>query len=286
MTISEIIARAAARLAAHRGENSRLDAEVLLCHVLNRDRAWLLAHHPDTIGSEEQRYYDLLLDRRAVREPLQYITAKQEFWGIGFLVTPDVLIPRPETELVVERALAAAGAAKTPVIVDLCTGSGCIAVSLARELASARVYAVDRSPEALAVARTNSLRNGVDGRIGFLTGDLFGPLGFAVADGSVDVVTANPPYVRSGDLPALQPEVRDFEPEIALVSGPEGTEVAERILRETPRFLRSGGTLIMEFGMGQAGALQAIAADTGAYGTTEVLRDLAGIDRVIITKKK
>lgn len=286
MTISEIIAKAASRLVTHKIENSRLDAEVLLGHVLNRDRAWLIAHYPDRISDTETRYYERLIERRAVREPLQYITAEQEFWGLDLLVTPDVLIPRPETELVVENALSCLRNAKEPVVIDLCTGSGCIAICLACELPGAGIFATDRSVEALTVARTNAQRHGVEKRIRFIEGDLFGPLNVADMDGSVSVITANPPYVRSGDLATLQPEVRDFEPEMALVSGPSGTEVAERIIVESPRYLRSGGTLVMEFGMGQAETLRAAAESSKAYDSIEVLKDLAGIERVIITQRK
>jgi len=286
VTISEIIATAAARLAAHKIENSRLDAEVLLGHVLNRDRAWLIAHYPDQISDSEMQYYEHLVERRAVREPLQYITAKQEFWGLDFLVTPDVLIPRPETELVVENARSLLRDALRPVVIDLCTGSGCIAICLARELTTARIFATDRSAEALTVARTNANHHGVEQRIRFIEGDLFGPLNVADMDGSVSVITANPPYVPIGDMAGLQPEVRDFEPELALLAGPEGTEVAGRIISEAPRYLRSGGSLVMEFGMGQAGVLRGMADRTGAYSTIDVLKDLAGIDRVLVAAKK
>ncbi len=286
MTIAETIARAAARLAAHRIENSRLDAELLLGHALGRDRAWLVAHYPDRIGDEETRYYDGLIRRRAVREPLQYILSKQEFWGIDFLVTPDVLIPRPETELVVEAAVGLLSGRREPLVIDLCTGSGCIAITLAHELPGARIYATDRSEKALHVARTNARKQGVEQRIRFIEGDLFGPLVVAGMEGMIDAITANPPYVRSGELPGLQPEVRDFEPEMALVSGPEGTEISRRIIVESPRYLKPGGSLILEFGMGQAGALRGIAEQTEAYAGVEVLKDLARIDRVLVAKKK
>ena len=286
MTIAESIAKAAARLATHKIENSRLDAEVLLGHALNRDWAWLVAHYPDRISDVETRHYERLVERRAVREPLQYITAKQEFWGIDFLVTPEVLIPRPETELVVENALSRLRNVTEPTIIDLCTGSGCIAICLARELPKARVLATDRSAEALAVAKTNALRQGVDQQIRFIEGDLFGPLNVAGLEGSVDVITANPPYVRSSELPGLQPEVRDFEPEMALVSGPAGTEIAERIIAESPGYLKSGGALIMEFGMGQTEALREMIERTAVYAATSVLKDLAGIERVIVAKKQ
>lgn len=285
MTIAEAIAKAAGRLAAHEIEHSRLDAEVLLGHLIGRDRAWLLAHGPDVLDVRHERGYDLLLDRRAVREPIQYITGVQEFWGLPFTVTPDVLIPRPETELVVEAALRTAAGNSAPLLVDLCTGSGCIAISLANELQEASIIALDRSAAALDVARRNARQNGVEERIRFLEGDLFAPLAGMGLGHQVDVITANPPYVREGDLAGLQPEVRDFEPELALIAGPRGTEVAERIVAAAPDLLRPGGVLILEMGMGQAPALSRIIEGTGTYGTLDVLTDLAGIDRVIVTKR-
>jgi release factor glutamine methyltransferase len=285
VTIAEAIAKAAARLAARRIENARLDAEVLLRFVLDRDRAWLVAHFPDELDERYRRYYDQLLTRRAVREPLQYIIGRQEFWGLDFTVTPDVLIPRPETELVVASALEALDGRPAPVIADLCTGSGCIAVSLAKALPGARIYAADRSAEALAVARTNAGRHAVADRIRFLEGDLFGPLAGAGLRGAMDAVTANPPYVTAGEFASLQPEVRDFEPEIALVAGPEGTEVAERIIRAAPEYLTAGGQLVLEMGIGQAASLRPAVERTGAYASVRVLKDLSGIDRVIVARK-
>jgi release factor glutamine methyltransferase len=197
-----------------------------------------------------------------------------------------VLIPRPETEFVVEAAAAAVSETPAPIIIDLCTGSGCIAVSLAYELPRARIFATDRSGAALDIARHNARQNGVAERIRFIEGDLFGPLDELDLTGRADVIAANPPYVRSGDLVGLQPEVRDFEPEIALITGPEGTEVAERIIGAAPEYLRPGGSLIVEMGLGQAEALRKAIKTAGRYGPVEVLKDLAGIERVIIAKKE
>lgn len=274
------------RLSAHGIEHARLDAELLLGHALGRDRAWLLVHMQDQFEGPGQRLYEKYIDRRAVREPLQYITGVQEFWGLPFIVTPDVLIPRPETELVVESAIRSMRTVAAPVFIDLCTGSGCIAVSLAREYPRARIFATDRSEPALDIARRNARQNGVADRIRFLEGDLFEPLNETDLIGRVDAIVTNPPYIRSDELPALQPEVRDFEPEMALIAGPAGTEIAERIIGESPVYLRSGGSLIMEMGMGQTDALRTIIAAAGAYAEPEVLKDLAGIERVILAKKK
>ncbi len=286
MTIAEAIANAAERLAAQGVDNARLDAEVLLRHVLGRDRAWLVAHYPDRLDDDPHRSYDAAVERRARREPLQYITGKQEFWGLPFNVTPAVLIPRPETELIVEEALKRTADVSAPVIIDLCTGSGCIAVSLAHALPKARVFATDRSARALDVARENARLNAVADRIRFCEGDLFAPLDELDLGGRIDVIATNPPYVRESERAGLQPEVRDFEPEMALFAGPLGMEIAEKIITAAPAYLRPGGALIMEMGIGQAGALRKMAEKTGAFATIELVKDLAGIDRLITVRKK
>ncbi len=285
LTIAEEITRAAQKLSAAGIQTARLDAELLLRHVLGKDRSWIITRGNDALDNEHLALFEEAVRRREKREPLQYITGRQEFWGLDFIVTPDVLIPRPETELVVEAALRTAGEHASPAIVDLCTGSGCIAVSLAKELPASRVFAGDRSEKALETSRRNAQRHGVSGRIRFLEGDLFGPLDELDIRGKVDVITANPPYVKSGDLPLLQPEVRDFEPAMALIAGPEGTEIAARIISAAPEFLRKGCPLIMEMGLGQAEALAGMVRKTGAYAPPGILKDLAGIERVIVTRR-
>jgi release factor glutamine methyltransferase len=176
--------------------------------------------------------------------------------------------------------------ASRATIVDLCTGSGCIAVSLAKELGNTRIFAADTSSQALAVARENAQRHGVSDRIRFLEGDLYAPLEELAIRGLVDVITANPPYIRSGDLPMLQPEVRDYEPELALMAGTEGTEVQQKIIESASDLLKKHGTLIMEMGMGQAEILKRMVDETGTYDKPEILKDLAGIDRVLVVKRK
>ena len=285
MTIIETINKAAARLSAHKVDNARWDAELLVCHVLGRDRAWLLAHMQDQIDEQSLRLYERVIDRRAVREPLQYITGRQEFWGLPFKVTPDVLIPRPETEFVVEAALKAVSMAIAPVIIDVCTGSGCIAISLAKELLNAQVFATDRSEQALGIARENARMNQVADRIRFLAGNLFTPVNELDLHGKVDVIATNPPYIPMGDLASLQPEVRDFEPEMALIAGPQGTEIGTAIIRQAPQCLKQGGTLVMEMGMGQTAELSRIVNDTGNYRSLEIVKDLAGIERVLVARK-
>jgi len=285
VTIADTIRRAAEQLATAGIETARLDAEVLLAHLLKKDRVWLIAHNTDALDIDSASNYEYVVDRRAQREPLQHIVGNQEFWGLDFMVSPDVLIPRPETELVVESAIKAAEKMAAPLILDLCTGSGCIAISIAKHLAASRTMATDWSGRALAIARENARHHGVADRIKFLEGDLFEPLEELDIQGKVDIIVANPPYIPARDLAALQPEVRDHEPEMALIAGKQGTEIHQCIISTAPRYLKQHGQLIMEMGMGQAAALVHMARDTNAYETPEILKDLAGIDRVIVVKK-
>ncbi len=287
MTISDAICGATEQLAHSGIQTARLDAEVLLAHIVKKDRAWLIAHDRDALDTAEGKFFEEAIQRRSRREPLQYITGRQEFWGLDFLVTPDVLIPRPETELLVESAARfAREAGRNIAVIDICTGSGCVAVSLARELAGARIFACDVSAQALAVARENARLNGVSDRIRFLEGDLFEPCEELDIRGGIDMITANPPYIPAGDLQTLQPEVRDYEPGTALIGGPAGTEIQKRILALAHGFLKNHGVLIMEMGMGQAAELRKTADNAGSYESIEILKDLAGIDRVIVARKR
>jgi release factor glutamine methyltransferase len=285
LTLNQEIRIAAEKLAQVGIPTARLDAELLLRHILGRDRAWLLAHSNDSLDAAHQRVFENLIKRRGTREPIQHIVGRQEFWGLDFIVTPDVLIPRPETELVVESALREARGMKAPVIVDLCSGSGCIAISLAKELPAARLFATDISEKALAIARENARRHDVSDRIRFFEGDLFGPLEELDLRGRVDMIVSNPPYVRVSELDTLQPEVRDFEPKTALIAGPEGTEIHERIISAAPDYLKRYGALILEMGLGQSAQLVALMRESGRYKPPEVLKDLAGIERVIVAEK-
>jgi release factor glutamine methyltransferase len=266
--------------------NARLDAEVLLSHIIHKDRVWLITHRDDVLDDKNQLDFKKAIQRRSIREPLQYIIGNQEFWGLEFKVGPDVLIPRPETELIIEAALTIVTDRNKAVrIIDLCTGSGCIAVSLAKELANAHIIATDASEKALGVARENTRDHGAADRIRYLEGDLFEPLKELDIRGQIDIIVSNPPYVRESDLPALQSEVKDYEPLMALVAGPEGTEIAQRIIKHATEYLKKNGALIMEMGLGQSGELTRMTEATGAYCKPEVLKDLAGIERVIVAKK-
>lgn len=259
---------------------------MLLSRIIRRDRVWLISHRDDVLDDKNQRDFDEAIQRRSKSEPLQYIIGNQEFWGLEFKVTPDVLIPRPETELIIEAALTLVPVRNKAVrIIDLCTGSGCIAVSLAKELAFAHVIATDASEKALEVARENARAHGVADRIRYLEGDLFEPLKELDIRGQIDIIVSNPPYVRESDLPALQSEVKDYEPLMALVAGPEGTEMAQRIIKHASEYLKKNGALILEMGLGQTGALTRMTEAIGSYCKPEVLKDLAGIERVIVARK-
>jgi release factor glutamine methyltransferase len=226
-----------------------------------------------------------LFARRAAREPLQYLLGTQEFYGLTFVVTPAVLIPRPETELLVETLVRHFFSEPQPIVADIGTGSGCIAVALARALPSVMLYATDCSRAALSVARWNAGLNGVGGRLRFRAGDLCESLRGLGLEGKLSAVVSNPPYIPDGELDGLQPEVRGFEPRLALAGGADGLEVHRRLLRDAAEFLAPEGLLAMEMGHGQAEPLHRLALECGAYDRIQTRRDAAGIDRVICLQK-
>jgi len=267
-------------------ESPRLDAELLLRHVLGMNQAEFYLHIDDAIRPDLELGLWPLLQRRARREPLAYITGHKEFWSLDFTVTPDVLIPRPETELLVEAALERTRPMPTsPLkILDIGTGSGAIAVCLAKELREAQISAVDISSAALQVARENAERHGVADRIRFAQGDLFGPL--AEERGSFDLILANPPYIRSGDLAELAPEIREWEPIVALDGGADGLDIYRRIVSQCRGHLANEGHLMFEIGDAMAKAVEQIIAGAGGFETAALLRDYAGKDRVIATRKR
>lgn len=222
-----------------------------------------------------------LVRRRASREPVQYLLGTQEFCGRDFAVSPAVLIPRPETETVVEAVLDRCPADGHVIMADVGTGSGCIGISLALALPRALVHATDRSEAALVVARDNAARHGVHDRMRFLLGDLAAPLLEDGLEGRLNVVVANPPYIPESALAALQPEVRDFEPWLALSGGPDGLTLHRGLVAAAPRLLAPGGVLVLEVGIGQAPALRALAEASGAFSSVWTRRDRLGIERVV-----
>ena len=277
---------AAARLSAGGIDNPRLDAEVLLAHGLNISREKLVMGGDLTMPPAAASGIETSLLRRLAREPVAYITGRQEFWSLDFAVTPDVLIPRPDTERLVEVALICAAkfpAAKPLRIVDLCTGSGAVAVSLARELPLAQIYLTDISPAALAVARRNAEAHQVAARMQYFTGDLFYALRPRPAPG-FDLIVSNPPYVRRAEISTLAPEVSRWEPRAALDGGIDGLDFYRRIVVSAPEYLVEQGALALEIGVDMAAEVSALCADTGRYREIEVFRDYAGRDRVILAQ--
>jgi release factor glutamine methyltransferase len=285
---------AIAQLAAAEIEEPRLHAEVLVFHVLHCDRAYLFAHPERELTSAEQSQYNRLVARRAAGEPLQYLTGHQAFWKADFLVTPAVLIPRPETEHLIEAVLDLVrhfGLGPRLKLIDVGTGSGAIAITLARELAQAgvqaEVHAVDLSPEALEVARLNAARlnaqrvvtENLGARVHFAQSDV---LASVTRDASFDFVVSNPPYVGRDEADKVQEVVRHYEPPMAVFAGDDGLDVIRRLIPQAWEALRPGGWLLMEIGYTQS---EAVGALLGGWHNVHTIADLAGIPRVIVARK-
>jgi release factor glutamine methyltransferase len=239
-----------------------------------------MAHSSDDIGFDHWKPYYELLQRRYRGEPIQYITGETEFYGLPFRVTPDVLIPRPETELLVEKVLASAASFQAPRIVDVGAGSGAIAVALAHHLPCAAITAIDLSPAALTIARQNAALNAVSSRIRFLKGDLLAP----VAHEQFEIVVSNPPYVPTTDRPTLSVEVRDHEPALALFAGPDGLDIYRRLIPQAFAALVPGGFLALEIGFAQSPAIADLLASSG-FHQIEFLPDLQSIPRVALAQR-
>jgi release factor glutamine methyltransferase len=290
VTIGELARQGTMMLRRAGIEDAAREAGWLLEHALRRPALDLRLSESQPVEGEGLRRAQALLARRANREPLQYLLGTQEFCGVEFEVEPSVLIPRPETELLVDAAVRYAGmqsaAGRRPVIVDMGTGSGCIAVTLARRMPLAVLYATDRSAEALRVAKRNAERHGVAGQVTFLEGDLLQPLRACGVSGRADLVISNPPYIAEREWEALQPEVRLFEPRIALAGGEDGLAIYRRLVLEAAKLLTTAGWLIMEVGQGQVHPILALIEATGRYGTVDVRPDQAGIDRVVAAQKQ
>ena len=257
---------------------ARREAGSLLSFVIGRDRTFLISHADDLVGEQELVRFRETVARRAAGEPLQYITGVQDFFGREFRVTPDTLIPRPETELLVEAALEVMGEAAS--ICDVGTGSGCIAVTLLCERTDARAIAVDISKAALAVAAENARRHGVSDRIVFQVSDCFENV-----NSTFDLIVSNPPYVSADALPGLQREVRDHEPLVALSPGADGLSVIRRLLSEGPQFLKKSGYLIMEIGFDQCEKVQEL-INPNVWRLQEIRPDLQGIPRILVLEKR
>ena len=304
MTLAEQLQQADALLqTGPHPKRARRDAETLLLHHLGKNRAWLLAHLADEFGGCTAIGYAALIDRRRCGEPVQYITGEAEFFALPFHVTPDVLIPRPETEHLIEKVLeifrAPSGTdpgapsvqrswlngweteiASAPCILDIGTGSGAIAVALAHHLPESQITAIDISNTALSVARENAALNGVSHRVRFLQGDLLSP----VRGEQFDIIVSNPPYVANADRETLAIEVRDYEPALALFAGNDGIEIYRRLIPAAFASLVPGGFLLLEIGFGQQNLVRDLLAASG-FRNIEFTLDLQNIPRVAIAQR-
>lgn len=289
MTLLELLNWSTTYLREHGIENPRLNAELLLARCLNLTREGLYTRLGDRFGKEGKESLEYLIRRRVSGEPLQYILGHQEFWSIYLRVDPRVLIPRPETELLVEQSLSilSEGSLKgTPRVLEIGTGSGAIAISLAKEVRDLFIVATDISGEALLLARENALSAGVDHQIMFVKGDLFGPFRLMREKGSFDLILSNPPYIQCSEIQNLAREIKDYEPIVALNGGADGMAFYRSIVSQGPRYLREGGWLLLEVGKGQGKTLSAMIEEEGFFTRAERIKDLSGIERVVKAQKK
>ena len=284
-TLGEAIAESRRVLDQAGIESAEQEALWIVQHVLRLPAHHVVIDRDRLLASTELVDVKGLIQRRVGREPLQYILGTQEFCGLEFHVNPAVLIPRPETELLVEYVAQRISSEQPATIVDVCTGSGCIAVAIARQRPRARLIATDLSSRSLDVARQNAARHSVGERMIWLEGNLLGALAGQRLEGQVDVIVSNPPYIAEADWATLQPEVRLFEPRGALIAGPQGTELHERLLQEASRYLSPGGALILEIGAGQARAIRQIVEQISGYRFHRLVYDEAGLERVVIVER-
>ena len=281
LSIGGAIREGAQRLAAAGVIEPRREAGSVLAHVLGRDRSFIIAHADDPLTAEQREALQMLIERRTVGEPLQYIIGQQEFFKLDFEVTPDVLIPRPETELIVETSLELLKTDPKPYFADIGTGSGCIAISILHELPEAHALATDFSRAALRVALRNAERHHVSDRLALFESDCFSDLD---ANESFTLITSNPPYVSADELKSIQREVR-FEPRAALAAGSDGLSVIRRLLSEARPFLRGGGYLVFEIGFGQSEAVEQL-VDRGVWKLLEIRKDLQDTPRTFVLQGK
>jgi len=282
ITIAQALLDGSQTLAKAGVPESRREAASLLANVLKRDRTFLIAHGEDELSEDQFNHFISFIERRATGEPSQYVTGNQDFYGRTFIVSPDVLIPRPETELLVEVACKYLNHQSSAVsICDVGTGSGCIAITLLHELPQAHGIGVDISEAAIAIAEENAQVHEVKDRVSFVVSDCFEAL---PRSASFDLIVSNPPYVSAAAVPGLQREVRDHEPLGALSPGPDGLSIIRRLLRDAPGFLRENGLLVMEIGFDQGEATEAL-IDSKVWDLVTIVPDLAGIPRIVVLKK-
>jgi len=286
--IKEILHATAGLFQDKKIDSPRLCAEVLLSHQLKKSRVELYLTFDQPLSSSEIAGFRSLVKRRLNREPLQYITGTQEFWSLEFAVTPQALIPRPETELLVEQAIERLKAVisegnKTPSILDLGTGCGAIAISLAKAVQQVRLWATDISADALKLARLNAEKHGVSGKIKFLQGNLWEPL---LDEGvTFDIILSNPPYIGAEEFENLSPEVRDYEPRLALNGHKDGMTYIQTIILEAPVFMKPGGWIMLEMAPGQTEKALGLIGDIKDYGEKTRIKDYSHRYRVVMAQK-
>lgn len=289
MTVLELLNWSTQYLDEHQIEHPRLNAELLLARSLNLSREGLYAHLKGPSKEEEKKTFEKLVQRRISGEPLQYILGYKEFWSIHFKVDPRVLIPRPETELLVEQSLlifSETAGERTHHILELGTGSGAVAISLAKELRDSLIVATDISREALILAKENAKSSGVLQRIAFVNGDLFEPFRPLRDAGRFDLIVSNPPYIVRSEIEKLARDVKDYEPIIALDGGEEGMEFHRKIVSQASFYLRRGGWLLLEVGQGQGEKVSKMIEEEGYFNRPERLKDLSGLERVVRAQRR
>jgi len=284
-SISQVLHEGIQKLQSSGIDTPRLDAEVLLAHTLSIDRVALYRNPDILLDGNEQRRYSALLERRARREPVAYITGSKEFGALTFTLTPDVLIPRPETEMLLDKTLSTCDFLLTRKdhlrILELGTGSGILAVNISKKLPSCTIFATDISSKKIAVARKNARLNGVDSRILFLVGDLFHSITIHEENGKFDCIIFNPPYLSHDDWIQAQPEIKDYEPMDSLWGGHDGLAFYRSLIPAAVSLLQPGGYLLLEIGGTQAERITRMLCTEKVYRQVHVLQDLAGIDRVV-----
>lgn len=285
LRIQDVLREAVKKLETREMMTPLLDAEVLLCHVLGMDRLFLYVHRDRELAEDQIQTYHSMIAKRLQGVPVQYIVNKQEFMGLDFYVEEGVLIPRPDTEILVESVLEwtkEKGDQQDWVIADLGTGSGAITVSLAHYLQKSHVYSVDISPKALSIGRKNAKDHGVAERIEFLHGDLFEPLRRKGLENKLDILVSNPPYIPKAEVNRLQTEVAKYEPKLALDGGEDGFDFYRRIIDEAYVFLKNGGLIALEAGHDQGESIKKMMESKNIYASIRKVKDLSNIERVVV----
>lgn len=287
MTVLELLNWSTHYLENHRIDNPRLNAELLLARSQNLTKEGLYIHLKNQIKERERAMFEEMVERRVLGEPLQYILGHQEFWSIDLKVDPRVLIPRPETEFLVEQSLfilSEMNFERTPFVLEIGTGSGAVSIALAKEMRNIFLVATDISRDALFLAKENARDAGVHHKIEFINGHLFAPFRFLKEGGPFDLILSNPPYVVRSEIGRLAKEVSDHEPTIALDGGEDGLEFYRRIIASSIFYLRRGGWLLFEVGQGQGEKVSKWIEKNGHFLKAEIFPDLSGVDRVVRAK--